>query len=116
MKVLIIGTGSMYNEYNSASFLVDNDIAIDMPNGMCKYMFRCGEEPSSVNHVLITHFHGDHYFDVPFYLVRKSKSNNKRARFYLSKDVIKKCKHILNLAFNNPAKDILKEVKRETEH
>ncbi len=30
MKVVLIGTGSMHNEYNSASFLIDDDIVIDM--------------------------------------------------------------------------------------
>ena len=39
MKVVLVGTGSMLNEYNSASFLIDNDILIDMPNGMCKNLY-----------------------------------------------------------------------------
>lgn len=111
MKVVLIGTGSMHNEYNSASFLIDDDIVIDMPNGMCKSLFRVGIDPSTINYVLLTHFHGDHYFDVPFYLLRKSKDSNKKCKIYLSKDGIKKCKKLLVYAFKNPAKDILKTVK-----
>ena len=111
MKVLLIGTGSMHNEYNSASFLIDDDIVIDMPNGICKNLYRVGIDPSTINYVLLTHFHGDHYFDVPFYLLRKSKDNNKKCKIYLSKDGIKKCKKLLIYAFKNPAKDILKTVK-----
>ena len=37
MKVKVIGSGSMWNAYNSACFLIDDDIMIDMPNGACKY-------------------------------------------------------------------------------
>ena len=103
----------MLNEYNSASFLIDNDTIIDIPNGMCKNLFKLGKTPSDINNVLITHFHGDHYFDIPFYLLSKSKGNNKRARIYTSKDGVKKCKSLLKLAFKNPAKDVLNTVKPE---
>ena len=113
MKVVLIGTGSMLNEYNSASFLIDNDIVIDMQNGMCKNLFKMYKDPTEITHVLLTHFHGDHYFDIPFYFLAKSKSNNKKAKVYLSKDGISKCKKLLKLGFPNPAKDILKTVKPE---
>lgn len=113
MKVVLVGTGSMLNEYNSASFLIDNDILIDMPNGMCKNLYKIGKDPAEINNVLLTHFHGDHYFDIPFYLLCKSKNKSKRVKLYLSKDGIKKCKTILTLAFKNPAKDILKTLKPE---
>ena len=39
MKVTVVGSGSMWNKYNSASYLVDDNIAVDFPNGMCKYLF-----------------------------------------------------------------------------
>ena len=38
MKVRVIGSGSIWNEYNSASYLLDDDTIIDCPNGMCKYL------------------------------------------------------------------------------
>ena len=113
MKVVLIGTGSMRNEHNSASFLIDDDILIDMPNGMCKYLYKAGIIPYDINHVLITHFHGDHYFDIPFYLLDKSRNSKKKTKIYLSKDGIKKCKTLLKLAFKGPSKDILNEVKPE---
>ena len=75
MKIKIIGSGSMWTAYNSASYLIDDEILVDMPNGTCKNLFKIGVDPREVNYVLLTHFHGDHYFDIPFYFLLKSKAN-----------------------------------------
>ena len=34
MKITVIGTGNIGSKYNSASYMIDDDILIDMPNGM----------------------------------------------------------------------------------
>ena len=109
MKVKVIGSGSMWNAYNSACFLIDDDIMIDMPNGACKYLYRHGIEPSSINHVLLTHFHGDHYFDIPFYILNKSKHNSTKTIIYCYKGGKKKLKNICYLAFPNSYIDAFKE-------
>ena len=36
MKVKVIGSGSMWTSYNSASYMIDDNILVDIPNGMCK--------------------------------------------------------------------------------
>ena len=51
MNVRIIGSGSMWNEHNSASYMIDDNILIDIPNGMCKYLFRLGVDPRKINNV-----------------------------------------------------------------
>ena len=66
MKVKVIGSGSIWTKYNSASYFIDDNILVNMPNGMCKYLFRINEKPRNIEYVLLTHFHGDHYFDMPF--------------------------------------------------
>ena len=101
MKVITIGTGSMWYKYNSACYLIDNDIMVDFPNGACKYLYRNNIEPSSINHILITHFHGDHYFDLPFLILNKSKHNYTNLYIYCSKDGEEKIKQIGQLAFPN---------------
>ncbi len=101
MKIEILGTGCMWTKYNSASYLIDESIMVDFPNGTCKYLYRKDIEPYKVNHILITHFHGDHYFDIPFYILNKSKKDKKESFIYCSEEGIEKINLLGNLAFPN---------------
>ncbi len=101
MKIRVIGSGSMWTKYNSACYLIDDDIMIDFPNGACKYLYRLNIDPSSINHVLLTHFHGDHYFDIPFYILNKSKNENKELCLYCSPNGRSKIDALGILAFPN---------------
>lgn len=89
----------MWNEHNSASYMIDDDILVDVPNGMCKYLYREGIHPSSINNILITHFHGDHYFDIPFLYLVKSRSDNKELNVFCIHQGKKKINKLYNLAF-----------------
>lgn len=110
MKIRVVGSASMRTEYNSACYMIDDNIMVDFPNGACKYLFRLDIMPSSINHILITHFHGDHFFDMPMYLLEKSKSKNKNVDIYCSKEGKSKIKKLGNLAFPMSYKNISKEV------
>ena len=99
MVVKMIGSGSMWTKFNSASYLIDGNIMVDFPNGACKYLYRFNIEPKQVDYVLITHFHGDHYFDLPFYVLNKSKASNKKVNIYCSKEGNSKIWKISKLAF-----------------
>ena len=105
MKVKVVGSGSMWNKYNSACYLIDNNIMVDFPNGACKYLYREDINSNIINHILITHFHGDHYFDLPFYILNKARSINKDVVIYCSKDGKKKINKLGLLAFPNSFKD-----------
>ncbi len=113
MKVKVIGSGSMWTKYNSACYLIDEDIMVDFPNGACKYLYRQNIKPSSVSKILLTHFHGDHYFDIPFLILNKSKSDNKKTFIYCSKEGKSKIKKIGFLAFPNSFIDACKEINLE---
>ena len=116
MKVKVIGSGSMWSKYNSAAYLIDEDILVDMPNGMCKNMLRFGLTAQEIKHVLLTHFHGDHYFDIPFYLLLKSRASDKEVNIYCSKEGVKKIRNLLTLAFPNSDKEILQEINLHYKH
>ena len=109
MIIRVVGSGSMWTRYASSSYLIDNDILVDIGNGTCKALYRLGVNPKEIKHVLITHFHGDHYFDAPFYLLQKTKSEDKVANIYCSKDGKRKINKLLELAFPNTTKDIKKD-------
>lgn len=68
MKITLIGTGSMYTKYNSASTLINDDLLVDLPNGTTKQLLKQGFDLTKIKTILITHFHGDHTADIPFFI------------------------------------------------
>ena len=65
-KLQFLGTGSILSDRNSACLLIDQRILVDVPNGIVKVMRRNGLERKKIKLVCITHYHGDHCFDLPF--------------------------------------------------
>lgn len=79
MKVELIGTGAMYTKYNSACTLINDELIVDMPNGTSKQLLKKNYKLENIKTILITHMHGDHTADVPFflkYVFNFSKINN----------------------------------------
>lgn len=68
MKVELIGTGAMYTKYNSACTLINDELIVDMPNGTIKQLLKKKYIPENIKTILITHMHGDHTADIPFFL------------------------------------------------
>lgn len=68
MKVELVGTGAIYTKYNSACTLINEELIVDMPNGTLKQLLKNGHKPEKIETILITHMHGDHTADIPFFL------------------------------------------------
>ena len=71
MKINFIGTGSIGAKQMSASALIDEEILIDMPNGVVKKIKQLNYDVSKIKVILITHLHGDHFLDIPFFMLEK---------------------------------------------
>ena len=106
----------MWNAYNSASYMIDEDILVDVPNGMCKNLFRMNINPMMINNVLITHFHGDHYFDLPFYMLLKARANNRVINLYCYKKGKKKIEKLFKLAFPLSVDNVLNSINLSYNH
>lgn len=100
----------MRTKYNSACYLIDNEIMVDFPNGACKYLYNLCINPSNIEYILLTHLHGDHYFDIPFCILNKLNEENKNLNIYCSKDGKSKIKKLNNLAFPNSFRNIHKKI------
>ena len=69
MKVTFVGTGTMgcTTRYNT-SILVD-DILFDIGMGTVKQIERLEIYTKSINYLVISHFHADHFLDIPNLLI-----------------------------------------------
>ena len=110
LKIQVLGSGSMWSDSNSASYLVDDTILVDVPNGTCKNLLRQHLNLTKISNVLITHFHGDHYFDIPFFILLKAKAEDNTLNIYCDKSGKKKIKNLYKMAFPHSSKRIFKEI------
>lgn len=106
MKLKIIGSGNIFSKWNSASYLIDDKILIDVPNGTCKILKNIGIESSKITHILITHFHGDHFLDIPFVLLNKIVDNSGSASIYCDSTGETKIYDVIKLSFPNKAEEV----------
>lgn len=112
MEIQVIGTGDIWSNNNSPAYLINNKILIDIPNGTIKNMKRMNIDLKKIKYVLLTHLHGDHYFDMPFYLLSKTKLVKKDDIYItLSKHEKSKIKKLTKLAFPNSIRKIKKKAK-----
>ncbi|HQB32407.1 MAG TPA: ribonuclease Z [Erysipelotrichaceae bacterium] len=72
MKLQLIGTGSITAPQTSASSLIDDRILIDCGTGVTKELLKRKVRIFDIEVILITHLHGDHFFDLPYLILLRS--------------------------------------------
>ena len=83
MYIKLMGTGSIWAEELSACALIDNRALLDCPNGLIKCLKRHKVNIKNINLCIITHFHADHYFDLPFLLLEQGMHNVRIKNFVI---------------------------------
>lgn len=63
MKINVIGNGFAHIARPNTSFLVNDEILVDTPQGSLKFMIG-SVDFSKIKYILITHFHSDHFMDL----------------------------------------------------
>lgn len=100
MEINIIGSGSIGATSMSASTLIDKKILIDVPNGVVKHIKKLGYNTGEIESILITHLHGDHFFDIPFFMFdRYFYKNDNLVNIYCPKGTKEKVKELFNIGF-----------------
>lgn len=105
MKIDVIGSGAIFTKYNSASYLIDDQILLDIPNGTCKKLMNMNKNIHEIRNVIITHFHADHYFDFPF-LYLNQMSDEGKTTVYCDKDEHNKLYELVKLGFPHKADEM----------
>jgi hypothetical protein len=75
MRIRILGNGGFDNEglpFNS--FLMDDRILVETPPDILQSLRRESIPLASIETVIITHFHGDHCFGLPFFIFNMAKA------------------------------------------
>lgn len=105
MNIKMIGAGNIFSKESSACYLVDDKVLVDVPNGTLKSVLRHGYDISKLECILITHFHGDHFFDLPFILLslfdKRKDLNLPKLYIICDNDQKHKIKEILDLSSFN---------------
>jgi len=71
MKITFLGTGSIATKSNCSSFLLNNNILVDVGFGSTRALTECGFDTKYINTIIITHFHNDHMGDIAHFLCRR---------------------------------------------
>ncbi len=66
MKLTVLGSGgsSQTVDRSCSSFLIDNRILIDAGPGSYRNLLKAGADPLEIKALLLSHLHGDHFFDI----------------------------------------------------
>ena len=107
MKIRCIGTGTMGSvERGNQSIMVDN-ILLDIGSGVVKKIEQLGIYTKSVDYLLITHVHADHFVDLPNYLIGRSIREEDTDLLYIicGKGVKEKIIQLFELCFGDGNKE-----------
>ena len=63
MKVTIVGNHCTWTRALSTSFLINDELIVDVPQGSFKSLYR-DYGLDNIKYILITHFHSDHFADL----------------------------------------------------
>lgn len=111
MKINLVGTGSIGSKKMSACTLINDEILVDMPNGIVKKLKQSNCNILDIKVILITHLHGDHFFDIPFFMLEKYfNKSQQETRIYCPIGTQNKVKQLFEIAFPNDYEKINKSV------
>lgn len=90
MKVNVIGTACTWYERKNTSFVIDESIVFDVPNGAYKDIVRVVglESLEKIEAIIISHFHSDHFADLRIFatrFMRELKNLKQKKKIYAPK-------------------------------
>ena len=70
-RVQFLGTGNAFSPHGRmhALVLIDGNILVDAPPTLLPQLRRTGVSSGEIDHLLFTHWHADHMFGFPFFIL-----------------------------------------------
>lgn len=75
MRLTFIGTGTMGSTTRCNTSILIDDILFDAGSGTVKQIERLNIYTKAINYVVISHFHADHFLDIPNFLIGRKVRN-----------------------------------------
>jgi ribonuclease BN (tRNA processing enzyme) len=73
MKIKFLGTGTLTSQDRAvSSYLIDNEMLFDIGGGTVRQLQKYKIDTSKIRNIIISHYHADHLFDLPSYIVRRN--------------------------------------------
>ena len=114
IRIDFLGTGNAFTPSGRlhALTLIDGKILIDTPPTLITQLRRKGLKTSEIEYLLFTHWHADHTFGFPFFMLeRKYISDPKREKdlkIYLRPGGKEKISNLCNIGFPGSLEDVEK--------
>lgn len=99
MEIYVFGSGAVSACSGYPGYLVDGTVLLDCPPGAVKKLIRMGVSPVEITDVVLTHFHADHYFDLPFLLLARYKKTETPLRLHCPEEGRRIVPQLLALAY-----------------
>ncbi len=104
IELTFIGTGNAFapTRYWS-SFLLNSRYLFDAPPTLLPHLKKLGKDPRDIDVVFISHFHGDHYFGLPFLLLEYAELAPRARDLTIvgPPGIAKRVQNTTDLAFSN---------------
>lgn len=99
MELYVFGSGAVSARSGYPGYLIDGTVLLDCPPGSVKKLLRMGTGPLGITDVLLTHFHADHYFDLPFLVLARYKKTELPLRVHCPEEGRRVIPQLLSLAY-----------------
>ena len=86
VEIQFLGTGNAFCPSNRLHSLVllDGHILVDTPPTVVPQLRRAGVSPGKIPNILVTHWHGDHTFGLPFLLLERKYISDREGKSKLT--------------------------------
>lgn len=109
MRLRFLGTGTALSKSRGwSSFLINDTILVDPPPDATHSLRVLKIEPISIESVIISHFHADHYFGMPFLILELfyfRPSNSPKVQVLAPIGAKEKIKSLMRLAYEDVVRD-----------